>query len=272
MNSRFARKPSLTSQQQVSTVNGTDAASQDYDADIFVSETTYSNISNEKKRPMPVSESSETPSLKKHMEENLLKGATTAISTSNKGYSLLQKFGYSGSGGLGKDNRGIDTPIDVDIRIDGGKYRSGIGIAEEKRRKVQKFENDMKKLCDMREQMLSDYKLRFKYEQEIKHMRRHVSSAEKVIYEYDTRLDIAFNHLWPKHIDSENDGVEKDAESEKLYEESVVTIEDDSESLMMRLKQCIFYLRDNYSYCLFCGFQYENNDLDGCPGILYEDH
>jgi Domain of unknown function (DUF4187)/G-patch domain len=211
-------------------------------------------------------------SVKERMEDSLQRGSSTALSATNKGFALLQKFGYKGTGGLGRDSSGIEAPIAVDMKVGSGKDRSGIGIAEEKKRKLDKFANDMKKICDMRDKMASDFRLRRSYEVEIKKIKRHVFAAEKVIYEYDTKAEVKTSSLWPSDTVNEEDS---EGGNDDISDGLIIrptNEQEDSEYLMDRLKLCLFYLRDTYSYCLFCGYQYENNDLEGCPGLLYEDH
>ena len=49
-----------------------------------------------------------------------------------------------------------------------------------------------------------------------------------------------------------------------------VVVDDPIEQLISSL----IYLRETYSYCLFCGCQYEDQDdmMASCPGINEEDH
>ncbi|KAF9699759.1 hypothetical protein EKO04_002423 [Ascochyta lentis] len=39
-----------------------------------------------------------------------------------------------------------------------------------------------------------------------------------------------------------------------------------------RLEKVLLYLRDEFHYCLYCGYQYPDAELEGCPGITEEDH
>lgn len=39
-----------------------------------------------------------------------------------------------------------------------------------------------------------------------------------------------------------------------------------------RLYKVLAFLRENYKYCLYCGHQYPDEVMDGCPGITEEDH
>jgi len=39
-----------------------------------------------------------------------------------------------------------------------------------------------------------------------------------------------------------------------------------------RLHKVLLYLRDTYRYCLYCGYEYPDTKMDGCPGVTEEDH
>ena len=48
------------------------------------------------------------------MEEKTKEGMERSIQSTNKGFQLLQKFGYiEGEGGLGKNNKGIENPLKI---------------------------------------------------------------------------------------------------------------------------------------------------------------
>lgn len=39
-----------------------------------------------------------------------------------------------------------------------------------------------------------------------------------------------------------------------------------------RLQKVLIYLRKEFHYCLYCGHQYPDAELEGCPGVTEEDH
>lgn len=39
-----------------------------------------------------------------------------------------------------------------------------------------------------------------------------------------------------------------------------------------RLQKLLAYLRDKYRYCLYCGYEYPDAEMDGCPGMTEEEH
>lgn len=39
-----------------------------------------------------------------------------------------------------------------------------------------------------------------------------------------------------------------------------------------RLRNVLLFLRDEFHYCLYCGYQYPDVELEGCPGVTEDDH
>jgi len=39
-----------------------------------------------------------------------------------------------------------------------------------------------------------------------------------------------------------------------------------------RLKKVLNFLRETYHYCLYCGYQYPDPAMEGCPGVTEDDH
>jgi hypothetical protein len=39
-----------------------------------------------------------------------------------------------------------------------------------------------------------------------------------------------------------------------------------------RLNKVLVFLRETFHYCLYCGYQYPDAELEGCPGLTEEDH
>lgn len=83
----------------------------DYMSNDFIKESTPS-IGKRKKtnitHPQPLSKKQ----IVEYMDEKREEGMQKSIDSNNKGFQLLQKFGYQ-SGGLGKDNSGISEPIKI---------------------------------------------------------------------------------------------------------------------------------------------------------------
>ena len=39
-----------------------------------------------------------------------------------------------------------------------------------------------------------------------------------------------------------------------------------------RLQKLLVFLREQYHYCLYCGYEYPDAQLEGCPGVTEEEH
>lgn len=39
-----------------------------------------------------------------------------------------------------------------------------------------------------------------------------------------------------------------------------------------RLQKLLVFLREKFHYCLYCGYQYPDAELEGCPGVTEEEH
>lgn len=39
-----------------------------------------------------------------------------------------------------------------------------------------------------------------------------------------------------------------------------------------RLQKVLVFLREEYKYCLYCGYQYPDAAMEGCPGVTEEEH
>lgn len=58
----------------------------------------------------------------------------------------------------------------------------------------------------------------------------------------------------------------------ELEEEDKELAEFEGLPLSERLHKVLTYLRDTYHYCLYCGYEYADAEMEGCPGLTDEDH
>jgi hypothetical protein len=77
----------------------------------------------------------------------------------------------------------------------------------------------------------------------------------------DTKVALG-QDLKPFYTTLEND---LEAEDPELAEFEALPV-------MERLQKVLLYLRDKFHYCLYCGYQYPDAELEGCPGVTEEDH
>jgi hypothetical protein len=59
---------------------------------------------------------------------------------------------------------------------------------------------------------------------------------------------------------------------EDLEDEDPELAEFESLPVAERLEKLLTFLRDKFHYCLYCGYQYPDAQLEGCPGLTEEDH
>lgn len=57
-----------------------------------------------------------------------------------------------------------------------------------------------------------------------------------------------------------------------LEEDDLELAEFDALPAIERLHKVLVYLRDKHKYCLYCGHQYPDAEMDGCPGETEQDH
>lgn len=87
----------------------------------------------------------------------------------------------------------------------------------------------------------------------------------------------------PTLADENEDDDSKVAQGEDLapfYTTLEHDLEDEDQELagfeslpvLERLQKLLIFLRDKYHYCLYCGHEYHDADMEGCPGVTEEDH
>lgn len=214
------------------------------------------------------------------MAETIEQSMAQPISSSSKGFKLLQKFGgYSGDCGLGKNNQGIQEPLKVETRE---SDRSGIGsfdaiCTSSTSSKRSKSESDQ-----IFNELSRSYRSHIIEPLQEKKIITYLKSAERIIYELDIGSDtcITCHNLWPEElqssINSDSCGHEEDSSSDddRVEMKRVVVDAPSIEERNQRLDECLKYLRSVHLYCLFCGCRYESAQelADLCPGINDEDH
>jgi hypothetical protein len=59
---------------------------------------------------------------------------------------------------------------------------------------------------------------------------------------------------------------------EDLEDQDPELVEFEALPVAERLEKLLIFLREEYKYCLYCGYQYPDADMEGCPGVTEEDH
>ena len=151
-----------------------------------------------------------------YMNKTLQQGLNKPIDESNKGFKLLEKFGFKKEeGGLGKLGTGIQEPIKAvpssSMNLGIGKEKHLIEIQNKRKEKLIKNQKDIKLLEN-------NYRKILKYGQECKQIKYDIYQCEKIIEQLDQRNDIIRHELWPLEVlqkeDNEDDVVEYEEENE----------------------------------------------------------
>lgn len=103
----------------------------------------------------------------------------------------------------------------------------------------------------------------------------------------NTSLPTSFfpNPRLPGYEDDTLTGVDKEALGTKRVEPATLLEQEEGEDEedteleefnalepAERLRRLVMYLRQTYRYCFWCKFRYEDEGLEGCPGVTEEDH
>lgn len=224
---------------------------------------------------------------------------STAIPTTSKGFQMLSKLGYTpGStlGAAGNTNAALE-PVMVEMKED----RGGIGLANEKKRKLTQALEERERGEKAEE---GGFRERVAKEREEKRIEGQVVGAMKVLerLEEETedgtaekrkkkRVNVLYRGLVRQRQERErerrvqydllqtlsrNPAYDEDEEDERLAwggEEEDVEEEDEEleafEKLepQKKLERLVEELRKQYWYCFWCKHRYEDEDMEGCPGV-----
>lgn len=226
-------------------------------------------------------------SQQEHMDNTLKEGLSKPIASTNKGFKLLEKFGYKKEdGGLGKLGTGILEPIDVRPQL---CKPSHFGIGKEKSlSEIQtRFKEELARHRASMACLETDFRESLKHRQECRMLMSDIMQAEKIIEQLDQKDDITRHDLWPRaevevvcgmEGDSGHDSdvnVPDEKEEEKVCEaDEDVDYDDDFPRMLHKLEFRLAYLRSTHLYCLYCGCAFESfEDMgDSCSGPLRDDH
>jgi hypothetical protein len=257
---RFAKRPSQTLGDSGKHVLEKSAVKGDTDFMDF--KVVDSKVPSHTMAPPAVDDRSKRQKLNSLMEGSLDEGMKRPIDETNVGFKLLAKLGYkASSGGLGKYESGRVDPIS--INTDTG-LRVGVGRVRQEEERMEAIVEKQKDRAANVERLGNQFQNRVKMEQQYQQLRKYKHQCEKLIYDFDSRNNVDCHDLWP---DSERE-IER-----PIGDDDFITYDESSLSLPSVMKY-VSYLRDNYSYCPFCGHSYESSDdlTVNCPGISWEDH
>ncbi|GJQ67138.1 hypothetical protein Trydic_g21993 [Trypoxylus dichotomus] len=188
------------------------------------------------------------------------KGLSTAISSDNIGFKLLQKMGFKEGNSLGSTESGIKEPINVALK----EGTSGVG-------REKHLDDIAKKKLELQKQSRQIQEEEYIAARQLKTTKSLLKSdffkSQRVCEELDERESIK-KPLWPFFWSKQASKSSEDSsdESESDDTEDIITEEN--------LRQILDYLREKHLYCLYCGIKCtDEEDLRGsCPGPYREDH
>ncbi|KAK1386682.1 G-patch domain-containing protein [Heracleum sosnowskyi] len=175
----------------------------------------------------------------------------SAIPETNVGFKMLSKMGYVPGKALGKEGSGISEPVGIEIR----RGRGGLGREDPETERVRREERRVVRERVSEKELMEEFGSRRKEEWRRKRVVGSFWKGRAVLDQLEGK----------EVVEEKKEEGEKEGEEEE-EEEEVITEED--------LKDVLMKLRDEFRYCLFCGYQYESTEAlnSNCPGIDEDDH
>lgn len=230
----------------------------------------------------------------------------TALPNDSKGFQMMAKLGFKPGSALGASTNMNARIEPLGIAVKEGK--GGVGMENEKKRKFREeaaaVEGTQKKI----EADQGDYRERVGREREEKRVEGLFWGAMKVVEgleqpEKGTKVPLQkVNVLWRGLLreraekerdrrmrydlhqsltrDRQYEDPEEDQHDRQALGKEEEELEDEDEELdeflklegRERLRQLVEYLRVNYFYCFWCKCKYEDETMEGCPGLEEDDH
>ncbi|MCJ1272431.1 hypothetical protein MMC21_000217 [Puttea exsequens] len=233
-------------------------------------------------------------------------GLAKALDNKSKGFQMMAKLGFKPGEALGKaENPNARTePLGIAMK----ENRSGVGMENEKKRKLRE---DMERVLGAEKRQKAeegDYRVRVAREREAKRVEGRFWGAMRVLEGLEQpegkssmssrRVNVLWRGLVMEREQKErerrtrydlaqslsknatyNDSEEDEQDRQALGKEEADVEEEDEEldEFMAlegseRLRRLVGYLREKHFYCFWCKFQYEDEGMDGCPGLTEDEH
>ena len=142
----------------------------------------------------PTSKRARREQLTQLMDKTRDTAQQTPLDASNKGFQMLQKFGYT-SGGLGKNKSGISEPLAVDKRDKNDV--TGIGLTSLARKQQQALFQAKRQQQQVAAQWQADFRSTQRKKHALRDIQRDIGAAERVIYNLDVKYELEEHGLWP---------------------------------------------------------------------------
>ncbi|KAL2052217.1 hypothetical protein ABVK25_007376 [Lepraria finkii] len=230
----------------------------------------------------------------------------TALPSTSKGFQMMAKLGFKSGNALGSstNTHARTEPLEVVVKED----RGGVGMENEKREKFREEAAAVEGMEKRQKAEVGDYRERVGREREEKGggaglggyegvwkgWRRRGRGGEGAEWEgecaveglvreggreerererrarYDLLQSLSKNASYAE--EDEQDRLALGREEEDMEEE-----DEELDAFMAlegkeRLRRLVGYLREKHFYCFWCKSKYEDESMDGCPGVEEDDH
>jgi hypothetical protein len=229
---------------------------------------------------------------------------STALPSTSKGFQMMAKLGFKPGSALGASTNphARTEPLGVVVKED----RGGVGMENEKKRKFREEADKVEGLEKKQKAGVRDYRERVAREREEKRVEGLCWGAMRVLEGLEApgegeKMPVRkVNVLWRELIKERE---EKERETRARYdllqslsknasyaeedeqdrqalgrEEEDVEEEDEELDAFMalegkeKLRRLVEYLREKHFYCFWCKCKYEDESMEGCPGVDEDDH
>ena len=229
---------------------------------------------------------------------------STALPSTSKGFQMMAKLGFKPGNALGASTNphARTEPLGVVVKED----RGGVGMENEKKRK---FREEAEKLEGMEKKQKAeegDYRDRVAREREEKRVEGMCWGAMRVLEGLEApgegekmpvrKVNVLWRGLVAEREEKEKERrarydllqslsknasyAEEDEQDRQALgrEEQYVEEEDEELDAFMalegkeKLRRLVEYLRQKHFYCFWCKCKYEDECMEGCPGVEEDDH
>lgn len=210
--------------------------------------------------------------------ERLEEGLQKPISSTNKGYSMLEKMGFKPGAGLGKTSSGIVEPIAINVKND----RQGLGRAEALRQ-IKIHKRNIRKRHEGKTISVEDYRVLLSKKSKEREVASDLRKSQRICHQLDLGMNVklpAEEWFWPEDClpqkeekitedeDEDDNDNEEEEEEEEMKDDNSIEYEPSE-----KLEMLTSYLRQTFCYCIWCGVQYDDEkDLQDCPGPTRDLH
>ncbi|RWS24456.1 G patch domain-containing protein 11-like protein [Leptotrombidium deliense] len=197
-----------------------------------------------------------TKSFKELQKEKREEALSQPLSSSNKGFQLLQKMGFKPE----KDSAKMGKVIPVVLKED----NLGLGMESHIKERIQQQINVKRKATEL---ITGDFQKRQRSRFSDKKIERDLCSSQKACFDLDSKSGVTepkYAWFWPLKVNEKKE--EEEAEDEDSEEIEIPSNE--------KLTLITAHLRSEYKYCIWCGVKYATEDElnTECPGDTSEDH